>query len=605
MGIDDVHAQKRARLRGKTWSVPVYGDMDLVETASGKVVDSAKGVKLMNLPKLTRRYSYIVEGKGYQADNQWRLKAGAYTRQKANGELETQFNLAKGRGFRMGFRPSRRQFLMSYGTTNIPLLPVLQAMGVPDDTIRKAWGDEVYAAGMVGKKKGQLAKLARTLDPRAVVESDADAVPVIREVMGATVLNNDTTRITLGKPFDKVTGGALLAAANKLLGVSRGTDEVDNRDSLRFKELWSIEDHLPERIQNSSRRIRTKMMNNLDRKDRVRHVVTTDVFNIPTKAFFTSTSLSQQTSQVNPIDMVGGFLRTTIMGSGGISSENAVSLDAKMIDPSHLGFLDPVHTPEGSKTGVSGHLALGVSKRGVEPTVRVFDTSTKKYVSKTPSELAGKNVAFADQYVFNQGEDPKPRFKQTTVIPPGGDDPKMVGHDEVGYILQSPKTVFSMTANLVPFLASDQANRAGMATRHMEQAISLKNREEPLVQTVSGNQNERYGTWERILGSMNAHASPVSGKVTAITSDTITVEGRGGESTKIQLYENFPLNDKKAFIDSTPLVKVGDEVKKGQVVADTNFTKDGVLSIGVNLRVGFLPYKGLVFEDGIVVSETG
>lgn len=951
--VDDVHDQKRARIRGKTWSVPIYGDLDLVDTATGKVVDTAQGVKLLNLPKLTRRYSYVVEGKEYQSDNQWRLKAGAYTRQKANGELETQFNLAKGRGFRMGFRPSNRQFLMSYGTTNIPLLPVLQALGVPDADIRKDWGEQVYAAGVGAKSRGQMIKLAKVLDPRAAVTTDADAIPVIREVLGNTVLNEETTRITLGQPFDKVTGGSLLAAANKLLGVSRGTAEVDNRDSLRFKELWSIEDHLPERLQNSGRRIRAKLLNNLDRKDKVRHVVTTDVFNVPIKAFFTSTSLAQQTSQVNPVDMVGGFLRTTIMGAGGISSENAVSLDAKMIDSSHLGFLDPVHTPEGcfhpdmevftrkgwvawpavdhntvfaclvdgaqewhkpedlhvydyddllfgcrtpnveylvsrghrlwvapldarpsgefkyrfelpeqvqlksraldisphvweggssapflppdggladpkckrvpevagdvwaafmgwflsegsrsgtedggsygvvihqnerevanctaieavltslgygwtvgrrddgklsyrvsskqvfnsladqglswekfipeellvaslssrealfeallagdgrtcsnhgspqrvycttspelasgferlaftlgyacsvrrytdereeryhdvyevrvlkttrafvetrhspyyttpykgkvycatvpgsllyvrmpgkrghwsgnSRSGVAGHLSLGVSKRGVEPTIRVFDTASKTYVQRTPGELALKNVAFADQYVFNRGKDPSPRFAQTTVIPADSDDPRMVDHSEVGYILQSPKTVFSMTANLVPFLASDQANRAGMATRHMEQAISLKAREEPLVQTVSGNPAEQYGTWEKILGGMNAHVSPISGKVTSITSDTIMIEGDDGKPRKLQLYENFPLNDKKAFLDSTPLVKEGDRVEKGQVVADTNFTRNGVLAIGTNLRVGFLAYKGLVFEDGIVISET-
>ena len=601
--VDDIHEQKKARLRGKTWSVPMYGDMDLVETASGKVVDSAKGVKLLNLPKITRRYSYIVEGTEYQSDNQWRLKAGVYTRQKANGELETQFNLAKGRGFRLEFSPEKRRFLMSYGTTNIPLLPVLQALGVQDDQIRKQWGDQVYAAGMGAKAKGQLVKLAKTLDPRATVETDADAADVIRASLDTTVLNGTTTKITLGESFEKVTGGALLAASNKLLGVSRGTHEVDNRDSLRFKELWTIENHIPERLQNSSRRIKTKLMNNLDRKDGVRQIITTDVFNVPVKAFFTSTSLSQQTSQVNPIDMVGGFLRTTVMGAGGIASENAVSLDAKMIDPSYLGFVDPVHTPEGQKTGIVGHLSLGVSKSGVEPTIRVFDTHTKQYVQKSPGDLAHANVAFSDQYVFNKGV-PEPRFPHTTVIPPGGDDPRVVDHKDVDFIMQSPKSMFSMTANLVPFLASDQANRAGMATRHMEQAISLKHREEPLVQTVSGNPLERYGTWEKILGSMNGHTAPLSGKVTGVTSDSITIEGEDKKPHKVQLYENFPLNDKKAFIDSTPLVKVGDTVEKGQMVADTNFTRNGTLSMGVNLRVGFLPYKGLVFEDGIVISES-
>jgi DNA-directed RNA polymerase subunit beta' len=602
--VDDVHDQKRARLRGKTWSTGVYGNLDLVDNATGKVLDRSDGVKLLSLPKITRRYSYIIEGAEYQADNQWRLKSGVYAREKANGELETQFNLAKGRGFRMEFDPPKRRFLISYGTANVPLLPVLQAMGVPDDQIRKAWGDQVYAAAAAQKGKGQLVKLAKALEPYKPVENDTDAIPVIRAAYDNTVLNADTTAITLGKPYERVTGEALLSSANKLLGISRGEREVDNRDSLRFKELWSIEDHIPERIQNSGKRIRLKMMNNLDRKDQVRSIVTNDVFNVPVKAFFTSTSLSQQTSQVNPLDMLGGFLRTTIMGPGGISNENAVGVDAKMIDSSFLGFVDPVHTPEGSKSGVSGHLALGVSKRGVEPTIRVWDTQAKVFADKTPTELARKSLAFADQYDFEKGKEPRPRGKVVTVIPSGGTDPEMVDPKDVGYIMQSPKTVFSMTANLVPFVASDQSNRAGMATRHMEQAISLKSREEPLVQTVSGNPNERYGTWEKIVGSLNSHAAPLSGKVESITDDAITLIGEDKKRHVVQLYDNFPLNDAKAFISSYPTVKVGDTVEKGQLLADTNFTKNGTLSIGTNLRIAFLPYKGLVFEDGIVISET-
>lgn len=603
--VDDIHEQKKARLRGKTWSTGVYGDIDLVDNATGRVVDRADAVKLLSLPKITRRYSYIIEGSEYQADNQWRLKSGVYAREKANGELETQFNLARGKGFRMGFDPPKRKFQLSYGTANIPLLPVLQALEVPDDQIRKAWGDQVYAAAVGQKAKGQLVKLAKALEPYTEVNSDADAVPIIRNAYSASVLNPDTTAITLGKPFDKVTGDALLSSANKLLGISRGEKEVDNRDSLRFKELWSIEDHLPERIQNSAKRVRLKMLNNLDRKDQVRQIVTNDVFNVPIKAFFTSTSLSQQTSQVNPVDMIGGFLRTTIMGPGGISNENAVGMDAKMIDSSFLGFVDPVHTPEGEKSGVTGHLSLGVSKKGVEPTIRVWDTAAKQFTDKTPSELAAKNVAFSDQYIFEKGKDPTPRNKTATVIPANGTDPEMVDPKDVGYILQSPKSMFSMTANLVPFLASDQANRAGMATRHMEQAISLKYREEPLVQTVSGNPQERYGTWEKVLGSLNSHAAPVSGKVESVADDTITLMGEDKKRHQVQLYDNFPLNDAKAFISSSPTVKPGDTVEKGQLLADTNFTKNGALSLGVNLRIGFLPYKGLVFEDGIVISETG
>lgn len=603
LDLDDIGAQKKARLRGRTWAQGIFGNFDLVNNETGKVVNSAKKLKVLNLPKITRRYSYIVDGTEYQADNQWRLKSGVYARRKANGELESQFNLAEGRGFRLGFDPTKRRFLMSYGTSNIQLLPVLQALGVKDENIQKTWGTELYTSALKSKKRGELVKLSKALNPRAGAKTDSEAVPVIQEALEKTKLLEDTTKITLGKGFSSVTGGALLASSEKLLNINKGDDKVDNRDALQFKELWAINDHIPERIANSKRRITYKMTNNLDRRDNVRAIVTSDIFNVPVKAFFTSTSLSQQTTQVNPVDMVGGFLRTTIMGTGGIQNDSAISEEAKLIDSSYLGFIDPVHTPEGKRSGISGHLSLGVRKKGTTPTIRVFDVKAGKYNDKSPADLTLGNVSFSDQYDFS-GKTPKPKKDTSVVIPVGGGDPSRVSSSDVDYVLQSPKQMFSITANLVPFLPSDQANRAGMATRHIEQAISLKDPEQPLVQVVSGNPDPNYATWEKIVGRFTSHPSPVSGFVDSISSSRVVVKDKAGKKHEIQLYDNFPLNDKKAFISSNPLVKKGDKVSSGQIIADTNFTRGGTLSLGTNLRVGYLPYKGLVFEDGIVISES-
>jgi DNA-directed RNA polymerase subunit beta' len=602
--IDDIASQKKARLRNRTWAQSVYGDFKLTDNATGKVLDTSRRTKIASLPKLTRRYSFIIDGTEYQADNQWRLRSGVYTRRKANGELESQFNLSRGRGFRMGFDPVKRRFLMTYGTTNVQLYPVLRALDVSDAEIESKWGEALLSEGKRTQRKGELVKLAKALNPRAEATTYEDAVTVVKEALAATEINPETTRITLGTPVKSVTATALLRASNKLLRVNRGEEQVDNRDSLRFKELWSVSDHIPERLQNSARRINFKIANNLDRKSSIRQIVTPDVFGVPIKAFFTSTALSQQPSQLNPVDMVGGFLRTTIMGTGGIQSEQAITDDAKLIDSSFLGFVDPVHTPEGKRSGVSAHLALGVDKDGLMPTIRLYDMAAKKFVSRSPAELAGKSVAFPDQYDFGQEGPPKPLKSMVTVIREDGGDTEVVEAKEVDYVLQSPKQLFSMTANMIPFLASDQANRAGMATRHMEQAISLKNREAPLVQTVSGNPKSRFNTWEKIMGAYSAHVTDVAGTVVSVSSTRIVVRDKGGKTHDVPLYENFPLNEKKAMLHSAPLVKKGDTVTAGQVVADTNFTSGGTLALGTNIRIAYLPYKGLVFEDGIVISES-
>jgi len=252
---NDINTQKTARMRGRTWAQPVYGDFELVDNETGNVVASANKMKVLNLPKITRRYSYIVEGTEYQVDNQWRLKSGAYARRKANGELEAQFNLSEGRGFRIGFDPAKRGFLLRYGTSNIQLLPVLQALGVKDEVIAGALGKDLYAKAVSQKKRGELVKMAKSLNRRAVVNSDSEAIPVIREALAKTKISGETTKITLGQAFNSVSGSALLASAKKLLGINKGEAEVDNRDSLRFKELWTIDNHIPERLKNSQKRI--------------------------------------------------------------------------------------------------------------------------------------------------------------------------------------------------------------------------------------------------------------------------------------------------------------------------------------------------------------
>lgn len=597
---DDFSAQKSFRTKGKTWGYSVYGDF-VLKDKSGKVVGSANKVKLATIPQITKRYSYIVGGNEYQADKQWRLSSGVYTRRKDSGELETQFNLAKGSGFRMLYDPIKKSYNLQYGTSNIPLYAAMNAMGVSDSQMKEAWGSAIFEANKRRHKDKDYVRLAQKLDRyNKDINTPTDAQEVIRKVYGKTELRPDTTKITLGQSFDKITGPALLRSSEKLLNVHRGKEEVDNRDSLLFKDFWSIEDHLPERISNSRARIKRRLANNVDRQTDPRRIVPPDTFDIPIKSYFTSTSLSQQPSQVNPLDMINGHLRTTILGTGGISTEQAVTFDAKLIDPSQLGFLDPVATPEGKKTGITTHLGLGVGKIGNRPALMAWSVKSGKYEMISSDKMATSTVAFPDSYEWSSG---KPKARESTVTVTKAGDPDVVKPGKVEYILAKPTNMFSMTTNLIPFLPSTQAGRAEMATRHLEQAIALSQPEPPLVQSHTGSEG-RLSTFEKLVGNFISHTSPVDGKVTKVAKDSITVKDSSGKSFKVPLYDHYPLNDKKAFIHSKPLVSVGDTVKAKQVLADNTFTKDGVLALGTNLHIAYLPFRGLTFEDGIVISET-
>lgn len=596
LDMHDLRSQKAAKIGGRTWAVPVEAKVALVDNSTGKKVDE-QHMRLMSLPKITPRYSHIVDGQEYQIDNQWRLKAGVYSRVKENGELESQFNLAKGRGFHVNFDPESRKFHMAYGTSNIPLYPILREMGVPHEEIQQHWGKEITTANQKeGKGEEQaVLKFFKASTGRKPATAD-EAREHLYKTFQATQLRPDTTQITLGKPFDKVTGPALFSTATKLLHISQGKAQPDPRDALMFKELHSAEDFFAERLQKGTQDITRRIQNTLDKKRTVRSVVGPDIFNRPIRLMY-RTTLANIPEQTNPLEMLSGQVKTTITGEGGIKSAHAITEDAKLVDPSHLGYLDPLHTPEGQTTGVTLRLPLGVKKSGHDVAVRMFNLKTKKMEAVTPAMAMNAHVVLPDQVRWN-GTTPVP-ISPTVKISGPGNEIMEAPFKQAHYVMKDPLQMFSMATNLVPFVAADHANRSTMAGRQMEQAIPLIHREIPLVQSRAKAQ-----TFDQIMGGFAGHASPTTGTVERVKKDSVIIKDRRGKRHEVQLYDHFPLNADKGFLHSTPLVKAGDKVSQGQPVADTNFTRNGHLAMGVNLRLGYLPYKGYNFEDGVVISDT-
>jgi len=604
--VDDIPSQTTAKNTGRTWSVAVKGDVVLKDKATGKVLDKVKGIRLASVPGLTRRYSFIVGGSERQVSHLWRLKSGAYSRIAATGNPETQFNLAEGfnrRGFHLILDPKKKTFLLKYESARVPLYSLLKMMGAEDEDIQKAWG-----AGMLENAK----KVSKPMkDGRKLLTSLGDTVPeteegvtkAIRERFAQTEIREDTTALTLGKPFATVNNEALLVASKKLLGIHRGEVEPDFRDAIQFKSLLGVDDLAADRLDRSKTAIRRKVLNRLDRRDSVRDIIASDVFTKPIHAFFRSSSISNQTQQINPLDWVSRFTETTLVGEGvgGISGPFGVTEDAKAVHSSHLGVLDPVHTPEGERSGITLRLAWGVHKDGQEVKVPMFNTKSKKLDMVSPAKLSKSVVAFPDQYKYKDGNftpvanavhAQTPESLKATV------DAK-----DVDYILPSPSMLFSSSTNLVPFLSNDDGTRIEMAARHMEQAIPLKHREAPLVQ-VQSQTGDNAPTLEKRWAAIAGHVAPVSGTVSSVTKDKIVIKDKTGKNHPVHLYNNFPLNGVSMFLQSEATVSKGDKVTRGAAVADTNYTKDGVLALGKNLRIAYLPYKGLTFEDGVLISET-
>lgn len=594
----DYKAQKELKLQGKDFVAPVYGDITLKDKKTGNVIDVKKNFRIMDVPVMTDRYSYILGGNEYTVDKQLRMKPGIYTREKENGELESQFNLARGggRGFKLWMNPEDGVFKLKIGTANPPLYPLLKTLGVNDSDMKKMWGDKLF---LINQSKGgknadsDIGKIYKSIFQKEA-PSNAQAQVEIKDFFDKTILSAETTKRTLGKGFDKVEPETLLLTSKRLLDVSRGTAEADDRDSLVFKNVYDTPDLVQARIESSQRKVINDIKRVMDKRDKVTEIVSKDMLNKPVRQFFVQGTVAHAAEQENPTTILAEATKVTSLGEGAIGDMNAVTESMRDVNASHAGVLDPVATPESERIGLNLHLALGAGLDGKELETVVKDLKTGKTSYQKISDIFDKTMAFPDQYDKNG----KPVHKDRVMVMRSGKITE-VKPNEVDVVMNSPKQMFGYISNMVPFAANIQGNRAFMANKMFAQAIPLKYREQPLVQTKMPTGN----TFEHFVGGMFATVSDLDGTVESVDRDHITIKGDNGQKKTYNLYNNFPLNN-KSFVDSNALVKKGDKVTVGQTLADTSFTKDGTLAIGTNLRIGYLPFRDTTFEDGYTISES-
>lgn len=594
---DDFRSQRDALRRGKAWAVPVYGN--LVLKRGGTPIHKDR-VLMFRLPKLTERFGYIVGGNEFQVLNQFRLKSGVYHRRAPNGDALAEFNLANGDGLANGktmklrLDPERGIYYIDHQDSAIPAYPLLRSLGVSDETLQDAWGPELLETNR--KTKGDKAFRALRRAVGGDIETNTPDSALFGKLLQKTRLLPETTKVTLGKPYTSVTPDLLVDASRRLLSISKNEDAGDDKTLLEFQSVHGAEDLLLGHLAKASRQVRFRLKNALDKKKTVKAAFPQGSFDQAITSFFT-TSLVTQPEQTNPLDMLAGHMKTTIMGEqGGIRSTHAISEDAKLINASHLGFLDPIHSPEGEKAGVSLALPIGVDKRGTTLEASFWDPHKQQRVTLDPARALRSVIAFPDQYAWKGGKmlPLSDRIKATR-----NGELMYVRPEEVQHVIPSPRALFGVATNMIPFLQNNQGNRAMTAAKQQEQAVPLLHREPPLVQV----QTDKDKTFEEVIGRQASRHAPVDGVVHEIKDDAVVVKDAAGNLHETQVYRNFALKGHTLY-DSEIRVKPGDKVKKGDLLADTTFTRDGVLSLGTNLETAYMPFHGLNYEDGIVISES-
>ncbi|MCA9362677.1 hypothetical protein KC906_04830, partial [Candidatus Kaiserbacteria bacterium] len=259
-----------------------------------------------------------------------------------------------------------------------------------------------------------------------------------------------------------------------------------------------------------------------------------------------------------------------------------------------MSFIDPSRTPESFKVGVDSYLANAVKKgsdgRLYSP---LLNPRTKKLEYKSPQDISDLTIAF-------------PGSMKTSANRVAGMRNGKLGffrRDEIDYEVPHFENSFSSLGSMVPMKSAVKAQRMAMASRMLTQALPIENAESPLVRT--GIPDADDDSYEHRFGKkMGAVFADQAGRVMDVSPTGIKVKYADGTTQTHELYENFPFN-RKTFVHNTPTVKPGDTVQAGAILAKSNFTDaKGTTALGKNARVAYLPFRGLNFEDAIVISES-
>lgn len=593
-GVSPTPAEVKQKLLSKgNPSDGIFGDIYIVDNITDAQVGMEKNMRIMSVPYYTDRWTFLVEGNEYLVVNQFRTKSGIYTRKKDNEELEVTFNLERGANFKLLMDGTTGILKISILGNSFLLFALFQILGASETEIRKVLGDELFIVNQRMLTKAQYDRAVHILFTKVATYKGQSTFATPEEAiqdyfLNKTLINGDTTRITLGSSVTSVNLKALLLAVSKLISVYKGEKDPDDRDSLEFQKLYTVEDIVKETIQ-KNKGITIKIKHKLDSYipgGDVKGVIGATTLSKPFKTFLTSSTISRLPQQINPMEMVDGLATVTRLGEGAISSETAAPDAARSIHPSYVGILDLYATPESSKVGLDSRLAINVRKGDNNEIERVVrNLKTGKVEVKSVLHLYDKKVAFPDALHTVPLDNDKVKVIYKGNI-------SEIKRSEADYIINTPEDLLTNSTSTIPFINSIQGNRILMGAKHVQQALPLVDPDARIVST---------GT--RVDKAFQNVKAPVTGIITEVSANIIKIETKNGGVTSVDFERSTPLAT-KTRLDNTPIVKPGDLVKQGQPLTSSNFERDGELALGKNLTIAYMPYKGLNHEDGIVISET-
>ncbi len=400
-------------------------------------------------------------------------------------------------------------------------------------------------------------------------------------------------------PLDEktITREDIIATINYLVYLPFGIGDTDDIDHLGNRRLKSVGELLQNQFRIGLARMERVVRERMTIQD-VDVITPQALINIrpvvaSIKEFFGSSQLSQFMDQTNPLSELTNKRRLSALGPGGLSRERA-GFEVRDVHHSHYGRICPIETPEGPNIGLIGSLCTysRVNEFGFieTPYRRVVD-------GKVQNEIVYLTADEEDKYVIAQANEPLGEdgsFLNPRIFARYKDQILAITADEVDYMDVSPKQIVSIATALIPFLENDDANRALMGSNMQRQAVPLIKTDAPLVGTGM--------EYRAAVDSGVVIRAKASGQVIGVTGNSIKVKYNDGQIDEIKLVK-YMRSNQGTCINQRPIVKRGDRVKAGDVLADGASTDQGELALGRNVLAAYMPWEGYNYEDAILISE--
>ena len=415
---------------------------------------------LAHIPYLTDRGTFIHNGSEYVMLHQLRLKPGIYTREKENGEIESHVNARNPHeSHRYFLDPAKGVFYTKLHQAKIPLITLMKTLGATDSQLREAWGPEIYSANMQADSPAAL----RKYEERLVRHLPPDAEPATRQMaLRAAIegigLDPRATQSTLGQPYANLGLAPILATTRKLLAVGRGEAQPDDRDAMAYQRAMGPEDLIAERIAKDYSGTRRNLLMRASFMGGLKAVPPL-ALNRQVESALLHSGLGQYLEEINAAEVFDKQGRVTRMGEGGLPGADSIPDSARGVHGSQLGVIDPLRTPESSRSGVDLYFSR-MARKGTDGQVYApfEDVRTGKTVYRSPQQIADLTVGFP-QRASDVGRSHVAAVRQGQL--------RYEKQSNLDLRVPNFEDAFSPLANLIPLKSAAQGQRGSMGSRFL------------------------------------------------------------------------------------------------------------------------------------------